>query len=210
MALHNVEQRSAQWHAARAGKVTASMISTVLAKSGGSTREDYLFQLVSDQVLLAEGHEVEVDEGFKSAAMVRGAEMEPEARAVYEFYANADVEEIGFVDHPTIRWAGCSPDGLVGDDGLIEMKCPMLKKHMKTVFTRSIDKVYLDQIQWQLASTGRKWCDFVSYHPGTIERRRLFVKRIERDPGRIEYLENAVERFLIEVERYVARWQEME
>lgn len=204
-----MEQRSPEWHQARAGKVTASMISTVLAKRGSTTREDYLQQLAIEQWQVAEGNTVEIEEGFQSADMRRGIELEPEARVVYEFYANADVVEEGFIDHPTIEWAGCSPDGLVGEDGLIELKCPRLKKHMVTHKTREIDKVYLHQIDWQMACTGRQWCDFLSYHPGVPEKARLFVKRIERSDERIAFLEREVSAFLIEVERNRDRYREM-
>ena len=98
--------------------------------------------------------------------MQRGIDTEPEARAQYAFLADVDVVEVGFVQHPTIEMAGASPDGLVGDYGLVEIKCPDTHTHIRTLDGASIDGKYVTQMMWQMACTGRNWCDWVSYDPG--------------------------------------------
>jgi len=203
-----MEQRSEEWYAERAGKVTASRISDILAKrkSGGfsSMRENYKAQLANERWTGEPAEEM-----FQSKDMLRGAELEPQAVAVYEFYRNVDVAKIGFINHPSIPFAGCSPDGLVGDDGMIEVKCPNLNTHINTLMTREIDATYLNQMDFQMACSGRQWVDFVSYHPAVPEKARLFVKRIERNDERIAYIEREVQIFNGEVERLANRLKEM-
>jgi len=190
-------QGTPEWHETRLGKVTASRIADLMAKtkSGVSaSRGNYEAQLIAERMTGT------FEEGFKSAAMDRGNEVEAEARAFYEFLHNVTVEEIGFVDHKTINMSGASPDGLVGTDGLFECKCPNTKTHIDTLLGGSIKGVYLKQMQWQMACTERLWCDFVSYDPRMPEHLQMFVQRVERDDKMIAEIESDVKTFLADLE----------
>ena len=195
-----MEQRTAEWFQARLGKVTASNIDTIISKvrSGESSyKRKYRMQLVTERLT---GRVVPV---FVNAAMQHGVDYEDEARNLYmerfKLLKDVDVKEEGLVDHPRIPMSAASPDGLVGDDGLIEIKCPQPLTHTETLMSHNIDQKYIDQMQWQLACTERQWCDFVSYHPEFPDEHKLFVKRVERDDELIARLEVEVEKFLIEV-----------
>jgi len=195
-----MEQRSPEWYAARCGKVTASRVADLIArtKSGwGASRANYAAELVAERL---SGIPFE---GFCNGAMRHGIETEPEAREAYCFRLDVDVAEAGFVDHPTITMSGASPDGFVGDDGLVEIKCPQPATHIATLLGQKVPEKYVTQIQWQLACTGRKWCDFASYDPRFPEAMRLFVQRIERDDAEIRRLEALVIDFLGEVDETV-------
>jgi len=197
-----MEQRTAEWFAARCGKVTASRVADVIAKTKtgwGASRANYAAQLVAERLTGVQ------EESFSNAAMQWGTEKEPEARAAYCFFANADVVEIGFVDHPTIQMSGASPDGLIGEDGLVEIKCPNTATHIATLLSGKIPEKYVTQMLWQMACTQREWCDFVSYDPRLPESMRLFVRRLERDHAAIESLENDIADFLVEVSQTVER-----
>ena len=197
-----MEQGSAEWFAARLGKVTASKVADVVAKtkSGYSTsRANYMAQLVAERLTGT------VAESFSNAAMQWGTDMEPEARTAYEFLHDAAVAEIAFVPHPTIEAAGASPDGLVGDDGLVEIKCPNTATHIETLLSGKVPSKYETQMLWQMACTGRAWCDFVSYDPRMPEAMRLFVQRVPRSAERIAYLEEEVSAFLFELDSTVAQ-----
>ena len=137
--------------------------------------------------------------------MVWGIEKEPEARRLYTFEKDAAVRPAGFLDHPTVKMSGASPDGLVGEDGLVEIKCPITATHLDTLLGGSIPGKYLTQMQWQLAVTGRRWCDFVSYDPRLPADLRLFTQRVRRNAILIGALEREVERFLAEVEATIAK-----
>jgi len=195
-------QGSPDWFAARLGKVTASRVADVVArtKSGwGASRANYAAQLIAERLTGVPA------EGYSNAAMQWGTEMEPQARAEYAFMRDADVIEVGFVAHPTIAMSGASPDGLVGDDGLIEIKCPNTATHIDTLLGGDIPMKYQWQMQWQMACTGRQWCDFVSFDPRMPEYARLFVARGTRDDRQIKALEKDVIDFLAEVEDKVAQ-----
>lgn len=199
-----MDQRSDEWFQARLGKVTASKINDILAKtkSGYSTsRSNYLIQLVSERLT---GQKTDT---YINTAMQHGIDTEDEARSAYIF-AHANVIEEGFVDHPSIPMTGASPDGLVGDDGLIEIKCPLPTTHTQTLMSEEAPKKYINQMMWQMACTGRKWCDFVSYCPSFPENLKLFVKRVERDDKLIAELEKSVIEFLKEVETTVDKLKE--
>lgn len=200
--MHNCDQRSAEWFAARCGKATASKIADIVRTIAGgkpaASRENYHAQLVAER--LTGG----VEETFTSTAMAWGTETEAEARNAYCFFRDATVVEVGFIDHPTIEMSGASPDGLVGEDGLVEIKCPNTSTHLKTLDGGRIKPDYITQMQWQMACTGRKWCDFVSYDPRLPAEMSLHVQRIERDQDRINELEEAVRDFLAEVSQTVA------
>jgi putative phage-type endonuclease len=141
---------------------------------------------------------------FMNNAMAHGVEYEDEAKACYanhrKLLVGTDVRDVGMIDHPSIDMCGASPDGLVGDDGLIEIKCPQPMTHTTTLETGDIHKRYIHQMQWQMSCTGKQWCDFVSYHPDFPDDLKLFIKRVPRDNELIARLEEAVSTFVQEVE----------
>lgn len=197
-----IPQGSPQWFAERAGKVTASRVADVIArtKTGwGAGRANYLAQLVAERLTGT------VAESFTNAAMQWGTDMEPEARGTYEFFTNATVEPASFVKHPTIGDTGASPDGYVAEDGLVEIKCPNTATHIETLLGGSVPGKYVTQIQWQLACTGRQWADFVSFDPRLPESMKLFIKRVPRDDVLIASLEADVIEFLNELRLTVHR-----
>lgn len=199
--MNNVVQGSPEWFAARLGKVTASRVADVVAKtkSGPSAmRANYMAQLIAERLTGTK------TEGYVSAEMQHGTDTEAEARTAYEFFSGDTVTEAGFVPHPTIGMSGASPDGLVGSNGIVEIKCPLTASHIDTLRGAAIPGKYLTQIQWQLSCTGRKYCDFVSYDNRMPENMRLFVKHIDRDEARIRELEIEVIKFLAEVDATVA------
>lgn len=199
--MDSIVQGSPEWHAARLGRVTASRVADVVAKtkSGyGASRANYLAELVAERLTGTAG------ERFTNAAMAWGTEKEPEARAAYMFATEADVEEVGFVPHPSIAMSGASPDGMVGDQGLVEIKCPNTATHIDTLLGQTVPAKYVTQMHWQMACTGRRWCDFVSYDPRLPSHMRLWVKRVERNDALIAELEAEVQAFLAELDRTVS------
>jgi putative phage-type endonuclease len=199
-----MEQRSEEWFQARLGKVTASRVADVLAKikSGESaSRRNYKIQLVSERLT------GEKQETYVNQAMQDGIDREFYAREKY-VQQFGEVEEVGFIQHPTLE-AGASPDGLVGTDGIIEIKCPMGSTHTETLMTQDIPNKYVPQVQFQLLVTGRKWCDFVSYNPMFPEHLQVFVKRIEADPVYQKELESEVKQFLEEVDTIINKLKEI-
>jgi putative phage-type endonuclease len=194
-------QGSDEWIRARLGQVTASRIADVIArtKSGwGASRSSYAAQLVAERLTGVPA------ETYQSAAMLHGIETEAEARAAYAFYHDAEVVQVGYIEHPSITEAGASPDGFVGDDGLVEIKAPNTSTHIDTLLSKSVPLKYISQMQWQLACTGRQWCDYVSYDPRMPADMRLFVNRIHRDENIIRELEEQVSIFLGDVRATVA------
>lgn len=195
-----MEQRSAEWFAARCGKVTASRVADIIAKtkSGPSaSRENYLAQLVCERMTGKPA------ESYSNAAMQWGTDQEPFARAAYESTKDVLVEEVGFVVHPSIEGAGASPDGLVGLFGLVEIKAPQSSTHIQTLLDQKVPEKYNTQMQWQMACTNRQWCDFVSFDPRMDEGLQLFVKRVKYDPIYVSQLEKEVIFFLMEVEEKI-------
>lgn len=191
------DQQTPEWFAARCGKVTASRIADMMAKtkSGwGASRANYAAQLVAERLT---GSPAEM---FSNAAMKWGTETEPQARAAYEFYSGNSVSEVGFIVHPAISASGASPDGLVADAGLVEIKCPQTATHIETLLGGDVPAKYNYQMQWQMACTGRDWCDWVSYDPRMPESMRLFIKRVPKDAALIASLETEVMAFLAEVD----------
>lgn len=191
-----MEQGSIEWLALRAGKVTASRVADVITrtKTGwGASRANYMAELIAERLT------GQPAPSYSNAAMQWGTEKEPEARDYYAFITGATVEQIAFVHHPIVKDSGASPDGLVGADGLVEIKCPNTATHIDTLLGSVGPSKYMTQMQWQMACTGRKWCDFVSYDPRMPESMQLFVTRIERDDDVIAVLEKDVTDFLAEV-----------
>jgi putative phage-type endonuclease len=209
--MSEVEQLSPEWFAQRCGKATASRISDIVAKtkSGYSTsRANYMAQLVVERMTN------QVAESFTNAAMEWGTEQEPFARAAYEGKTGILVDEVGAIDHPTILKSAASPDGLVVDKdnaslGCLEIKCPNTAQHISTLLGEEVAKKYYDQMQWQMACTGRYWCDFVSYDPRMPKELQLFIKRVPRDDKYIGELEGEVIQFLAEVDDKVNKLNQL-
>lgn len=195
-----IVQGSPEWFAARLGKVTASRVADVIAKTktGYSTsRENYLVELALERIT---GHR---QESFTSDAMKWGTDNEPLARAAYEARTGALVEEVGLIIHPTITEAGASPDGMVDADGLLEIKCPNSATHIQTLRSGKPAGKYVTQMAWQMACTGRQWCDFVSFDPRMPQGLQLFVTRIKRDDELVKSLEKEVAEFIKELDAMV-------
>ena len=202
--LSDLEQGSDAWLLARCGKVTASRVAHIVAKTKSgvaASRVNYLAELVAERLT---GRPAE---RFSNAAMQWGTTTEPDARAAYSFYTGADVKTVGLVQHPGIPMSAASPDGLVGDDGLVEIKCPNTATHIETLLGGAVPGNYRTQIQWQLACTGRQWCDFVSFDPRLPEHLRLFIRRIERDDTTIRDLDREVRIFLADLNATIAALQ---
>lgn len=196
MNTENLVQRSPEWLAARCGSLGASEVHAALArtKNGwGASREQIMSRLCWERLT---GKPVET---FKSAAMLRGSELEPEARAAYAFFRDTHVEEIGLVLHPRLKGTHASPDGIIGTDGLVELKCFEGANHLATLLSGEFESKYITQVDWQMACTGRKWCDLAAYHPDPPPEMRLAVVRIERDEKRIAKLDAEVAEFLEEL-----------
>jgi putative phage-type endonuclease len=197
-----IEQRTAEWHRQRLGKVTASRVGDATARLKGNgwaaPRATYLMQLVVERLT------GEAAPFFENDAMRWGTNTEPYARLAYSACTGRPVVEVGFFDHPSIGMAGASPDGFIGDDGMLEIKCPTTGTHIETLLGEAIDPKYVKQMMWQMACTGRKWCDFVSYDPRLPEELRLYIQRVERDDAGITALEGDVRLFLGEVDAKIA------
>lgn len=201
-----MEQRTTEWHTARLGKVTASRVADVIAKTKtgyGASRANLMADLIVERLT---GQPAST---FTNAHMEWGTEQEPHARAAYSARTGELVEEVGFIDHPRIANSGASPDGLVGDEGLVEFKCPATATHLDTLLAGEVPSKYIPQMQWQMACTNREWCDFVSYDPRLPEHLRMFVKRVERDDAYIKMLEGEVTKFLTELEEKLTQLQEL-
>jgi putative phage-type endonuclease len=198
-----MEQRTPEWFAKRLGLVTASRIADVMAKTktgASASRSGYMAELLTERLT------GQPTEGYKSPAMDRGIELEPVARAAYEAREGVLVDEVDFVRHPLLE-AGASPDGLVGEDGCIEIKCPNTSTMLEYIEDRSVPRKYLLQMQWQMACTGRNWCDFVAFDPRLPEHLRLLVIRVPRDEGVIAEIAGEVGRFLTELRDRVEHLQ---
>jgi len=201
-----IEQRTEEWFAARLGKVTASKVADVIAKTKtgySASRENYMAQLVCERMTQT------VAESYTNAAMQWGTETEPLARAAYEAHVDVLVDEVAMIQHPTIEASGASPDGLVGDDGQIEIKCPNTATHIDTLLSQQAPAKYVTQMQWQMACTGRKWCDFVSFDPRMPKELQLFIKRIDRDDAYIDMLEKEVVSFLKELDAKIEKLEKL-
>jgi putative phage-type endonuclease len=194
--LETADQRTEDWYAARIGKATASRFKDAIAvlKSGdpAQAQRDYRTELVVERLTQ------QPIQRYVTAAMTWGTEQEPAARAAYERMTRMHVEETGFIAHDTLL-AGCSPDGLIDWDGLIEIKCPYNSAvHIETLLNGMPDE-HIPQVQGQMWITGRQWCDFVSYDPRMPEPLQLHVQRIQRDPSFIADLEARITIFLQQV-----------
>ncbi|MDF7681878.1 YqaJ viral recombinase family protein [Enterobacteriaceae bacterium ESL0689] len=194
-------QRTPEWFAARCGKVTASRLGDIMAKtkSGYSaSRQNYMAELICQRLTGKR------EESYSNAAMQRGTELEPVARELYSLNEfDAVITEVGLIDHPVIAGFGASPDGLVNDDGLIEIKCPNTWTHLQTLKTEEPKRQYLLQMHGQMMCTGRKWCDFVSYDDRLPPDLSYFKKKIYFDDELGKEIESEVTKFLMELEKEI-------
>lgn len=191
-------QGTPEWFAARCGKVTASRVPDVSAKTKSgwaAARANYMAQLITERLTGIPA------ETYTNAPMQWGIDNEALARAAYAFHTDADVTEVGFIAHPTMAMAGASPDGLVGADGLVEIKCPNTATHLATLLGEPTEGKYIAQMQFQMICADRKWCDFVSFDPRLPEPMRLHIHRVKRDDLFIAALENEVRAFLEEMDK---------
>ena len=200
-----MDQRSPEWFAARCGKVTASRMADVVAKTAkgyGASRANYMAELVVERLT------GKPTDGFTNAAMQWGTEQEPFARDAYSAKTGELVTEVGFVNHPRIENAGASPDGIVGA-GLVEIKCPNTASHIDYLLSLEPPQKYYFQMQWQMACCMAEWCDWVSYDPRMPEHLRLLVVRIPRDDDTVRMLEYEVVTFLGELDDKVKSLEEL-
>lgn len=202
MRVIDCEQGSPEWKAARCGKVSASRLDAVMAKGKGSapsaTRTGYMGELIAE-VLTGVKHE-----GYSNADMDRGVEMEPAALKAYEFAMGDFPVKVGFVLHPTIDDAGASPDGLVGERGLVQIKCPRTHTHIEYLTRGEVPAEYVKQMCWECVCTEREWCDFVSFDPRMPKELQLFVVRYTPTAALMAEQEQAVREFLAERDAKVA------
>lgn len=192
-----IEQGTAEWHQLRLGKVTASRISDVLAKikSGESaSRKNYKMELVVERLTGLK------TESYTSPAMQWGIDNEGLARSEYEVRNNVLIDQVPFINHQTIQNAGCSPDGLVGDTGMVEIKCMTSFNHVEAILNDKPPSQYIAQCQFQMACTGRLWNDLTLFDPRLPDILQLKVFRIERDETFIKLMEDEVRQFLSEVD----------
>jgi putative phage-type endonuclease len=192
-----IEQGTPEWHELRRGKVTASRVADILAKTKtgpSASRNNYLIELALQRTTKT------IQPSYTNDAMAWGTATEPQARVAYEVATHNFVDQVPFIDHPTIKNFGCSPDGLVGADGLLEIKCPNSATHWEYFKYRKAPQKYVIQMQAQMAVTGAKWCDFVSFDPRMPERSQLLVLNVPRDPEFILYMEAEINQFLNEVD----------
>lgn len=190
----DVEQNSEEWRQARCGSLGASGITEALAGGTGASRENIKARLIAERLTGS------VSESFTNASMQWGHDQEDNAANAYSFLSGKLTEKCGLYRHPVLNGTHASPDRLVGDDGLIEIKCPNTATHIEYLKSQKVPAKYVKQIQWQLACTGRQWCDFVSYDPRLPEDLQTFVKRVDRDNDQIAKLEAEVSKFLDEIE----------
>ena len=201
-----VEQGTPEWHQMRLGKVTASRVADILArtKTGPSaSRQNYLIELALQRTTGIS------QESYTNSSMEWGVQNEGSARVAYEVKSGNFVDQVPFIDHPSIEWFGCSPDGLVSDRGLVEIKCPNSATHWEYFKAKEPPKKYFIQMQAQIAVTGRDWCDFVSFDPRMPDRSQLLIVQVPRDETFIAEMEEEIKKFLDEVEVEVKQMKGM-
>lgn len=194
------EQHTEDWFSARLGKITASRVADVMArtKTGYSaSRDNYMAQLICERLT------GQRQESYSNAAMEWGTATEPLARAAYEIHKTVLVDEVGLIDHPFLPMCAASPDGLISDDGMLEIKCPNTSTHFDTLLANKMPAKHMPQVQWQMACANRLWVDFVSFDPRAPQKLQLFIARIERDDKYIKEMEAEVNKFLEELEQKI-------
>lgn len=198
-------QGTDEWKAIRLGKATGSRISDIMAKgragAPSASRANYAAQLIAERLT------GKCEESYTNDAMRWGTDHEDDARNAYAFIQGVTIEQVGFIAHPTIEMAGCSPDGLVNGNGMVEIKCPNSATHIATLLDLKIPDKYFKQMQWQMACSGRSWCDFSSYDPRLPESMQSLITRVHRDNVAIDEMESEVRRFLGEIDSTVSALQ---
>ena len=201
-----MEQRTEEWFAARLGKVTASKMNDVLAKikSGeAAMRKNYKMQLATERLT---GKQTDF---YMNQAMQDGIDREDTARQIYEIVRDIKVEQVGFIDHPVIEMAGASPDGLLPDNGILEIKCTIETTHTTNLLERVLPSRYQAQVQWQMACCNANYANFVSYNPNFEPKLQLIYVEVERDEDYIAMLEEEVNTFITEVDDIVNQLREL-
>jgi len=193
----DIEQGTDEWKSLRCGLPSASKFSEIITTSGDRSKSvtKYIYTLAGESI---SGQRQEI---FQSQAMLRGVELEPEARAMYEFMKDVDVEQVGFCFMNEDRKFGCSPDGLVGDDGMLEIKVPLVHTHIDYLFKGKMPTTYFQQVQGQMYVCDRKWCDFMSYSPSL----KPFLIRVYRDDDFIEKLAVELEYMCSQIEEVIKK-----
>jgi len=203
--MSDVIQGSDQWFEERRGKVTASRVIDIVPGVKGAylaSRKNYIAQLVLE---ILTGKTAET---YQSAAMARGTELEAEARIAYAAYTGAWVEQVGFINHPTIERFGASPDGLVDDEGGLEIKCPEAAQHLDTLINGTIKRDYIYQMVSGMMCTGRLWWDYVSYHPDFPEHLQLYISRFSVNESLSTEIKGEVKKLNAEVDRMLEKLKE--
>jgi putative phage-type endonuclease len=185
-----VAQGTPEWILARLGCGTASRANDMCAAESTAAYQNYLWELV------AERETAQPAESYVNSDMERGTALEPIARAAYEAHTGTFVTQTGFWLHPEIPYFGASPDGLVGDDGLIEIKCPRTSTHLRYRAEGKVPTKYKRQMMCQLVCTGRKWVDFVSFDDRVRQAKQLFVVRFEPKQEEIDEMMEQIKKFL--------------
>ena len=203
MRIVDCEQNDAEWTWARTGRITASRMCDVMAtlKRGGeaASRRDYRAELIAERLTgRAEDH-------YVSKEMKFGAEQEPFARTAYEIKTENTVDQVGFIFHPRLDFTGASPDGLIGQDGRLELKCPKTTTHLAYMMAGTVPEGYQYQMLWNMACAERGWWDFASYDPRMPEKLRIFIVRMLRDEARIDEIEREVLKLNSEVQYICAQ-----
>jgi putative phage-type endonuclease len=199
--MQDLIQGSPEWTQARVGSLGASRIADITArtKSGyGASRANVMAELVCERLTNLPA------ERFVTPAMQHGIDCEAEARSTYEFELGVTAKTCGLFRHPTIEGTHASPDGLIGDDGCLEVKCPNTATHIETLLSKRVPERYIKQIQWQLACTGRRWCDYCTYDNRMPSELQLWIFRVMRDQKMIDELEREARIFLDELDEKVA------
>ena len=190
MKIYDFEQNTEEWYAARLGKVTASSFAQAIAGGAGKTKSTLMRKLIAERLT------GQPAESYSNSAMGRGHEIEPLAREYYELINDVNVQHVGFVEYS--EYIGCSPDGLVGDDGLLEIKCPNSATHIEYILANKLPSTYKAQVHGQLWVTDRQWCDFMSYDP-RMSVKQAFIIRVERDEKYISELRLKLESFIADM-----------
>ena len=202
MTLLDAPQGSEAWRQARCGSIGASDAPRVVrrTKTGYSAdRDSLMWDKLIERVTSVP---VEIT---PSKAMLQGTAREPDARVTYSIIKGVEVEQVGLIPHPLIKGAHASPDGYVGTTGLVEIKCPEKKAHGETLINETISNDHIVQMQWQMACTGRHWCDYVSYNPDFPPAMQLWTGRVSRNATLIGELESEIKGFIRELEAKVDR-----
>ena len=199
MIIHEYQQGSPEWFAVRLGKVTASCFGKAVAGGQGKTRKAYMIQLLAERLTQNDQN------GYSNSTMDRGSEIEPFAREYYERLNRVSVRQVGFVERD--ENIGASPDGLVGEDGMIEIKCPFSTTHIEYLLAERLPPVYRKQVQGQLWVCERQWCDFVSYDP-RVRQRPFFCERVYRDEAYIKELHIKIIMFIDEMKKLMSELTE--